>query len=223
MDTGFIVMNHRNYPLFTKLLEQLQVPLDASSMTFSFYDQASRYGYSGNRLSSLFPSASYYFRPQHLRLIRDLWRFARIGYRDLTAAFWRIKPGAYCQQRNFSHEFLQHYLHPMGAAIWSSPVEQMRLPCQPYLHFLKTMDCCAKQSAPMASGAGGSRQYVEKLIRLSDSAQLSAAPNPHGVVTRALSYKANGKASASIMSSSELTRMKRFNCWPTQAPRNEPT
>ena len=54
VDTGFIVMNHRNYPLFSKLLEQLQVPLDASSMTFSFYDQASRYGYSGNRLSSLF-------------------------------------------------------------------------------------------------------------------------------------------------------------------------
>ena len=180
VDTGFIVMNHRNYPLFTKLLEQLQVPLDASSMTFSFYDQASRYGYSGNRLSSLFPSASYYFRPQHLRLIRDLWRFARIGYRDLNSGFLEAKTlGAYCQQRNFSHEFLQHYLYPMGAAIWSSPVEQMQaFPAQPYLHFLENHGLLRLSNRPQWKVVlGGSRQYVEKLIRsFQISPQLSAAP-----------------------------------------------
>jgi predicted NAD/FAD-binding protein len=180
VDTGFIVMNHRNYPLFTKLLKQLQVPLDASSMTFSFYDQASRYGYSGNRLSSLFPSASYYFRPQHLRLIRDLWRFARIGYRDLNSGFLEDKTlGAYCQQRNFSHEFLQHYLYPMGAAIWSSPVEQMQaFPAQPYLHFLENHGLLRLTNRPQWQVVrGGSRQYVKKLLRSFEiPPQLSAAP-----------------------------------------------
>lgn len=180
VDTGFIVMNHRNYPLFSQLLEQLQVPLDASSMTFSFYDQASRYGYSGNRLTSLFPSASYYFRPQHLRLIRDLWRFARIGYRDLNSGFLQDKTlGTYCQQRNFSREFLQHYLYPMGAAIWSSPVEQMQaFPAQPYLHFLENHGLLRLTNRPQWKVVrGGSRQYVEKLIRAFQiPPKLSAAP-----------------------------------------------
>ena len=51
VDTGFIVMNHRNYPHFTKVLEQLGVALEDSSMTFSFYDQETHYGYSGDRKS----------------------------------------------------------------------------------------------------------------------------------------------------------------------------
>ena len=54
VDTGFIVMNHRNYPLFTKVLEQLNVPLANSSMTFSFFDKQNGYGYSGNSLENFF-------------------------------------------------------------------------------------------------------------------------------------------------------------------------
>ena len=50
VDTGFIVMNHRNYPQFTKVLEQLGVAVEDSSMTFSFYDQQTDYSYSGNSL-----------------------------------------------------------------------------------------------------------------------------------------------------------------------------
>ena len=78
VDTGFIVMNHRNYPLFTKVLEQLKVRLCDSSMTFSYYDHAHRYGYSGNSLTSLFPRFRDYVSPRHLRLIRDLWPWENI-------------------------------------------------------------------------------------------------------------------------------------------------
>jgi len=38
VDTGFIVMNHRNYPLFTKLLDQLEVDLRDSDMSFGYHD-----------------------------------------------------------------------------------------------------------------------------------------------------------------------------------------
>lgn len=87
VDTGFIVMNHRNYPHFTEVLRQLGVELADSSMTFSYYDRASDYGYSGNTLGALFPKASYLFKPQHLSLLKDLWRFAQIGYRDLNSGY----------------------------------------------------------------------------------------------------------------------------------------
>lgn len=180
VDTGFIVMNHRNYPLFTKVLAQLDVPLRDSSMTFSFYDQALRYGYSGNSLRSLFPSFKDSVSPRHLRLIRDLWRFARIGYRDLQSGYLAGKTlGEYFQTRSFSHEFLNHYLYPMGSAIWSSPIAQMHaFPAQPYLHFLENHGLLRLTNRPQWKYvAGGSHSYVDTMLQqFKAPPRLCAAP-----------------------------------------------
>ena len=35
VDTGFLVFNHRTYPLLTRLFAELEVPIAASEMTFS--------------------------------------------------------------------------------------------------------------------------------------------------------------------------------------------
>ncbi|MGJ8653134.1 MAG: NAD(P)/FAD-dependent oxidoreductase [Opitutaceae bacterium] len=168
VDTGFIVMNHRNYPHFTEVLEQLDVVLEDSSMTFSYYDRSSDYGYSGNTLGSLFPKPSYFFKGQHLSLMKDLWRFARIGYRDLNSGYLEGKTlGDYCDERGFSGAFLNNYLYPMGAAIWSSPVAQMAaFPAQPYLHFLENHGLLRLTNRPQWKYVvGGSRTYVEAMLR----------------------------------------------------------
>lgn len=180
VDTGFIVMNHRNYPLFAKVLDQLQVPLKESSMTFSYYDAQSHYGYSGNSLGTLFPAPAYLFKRDHLRLIRDLWRFARIGYRDLQSGFLQGKTlGQYFMLRRFSEAFLQRYFYPMGAAIWSSPVEQMEaFPAEPYFHFLENHGLLRLTNRPQWQYVeGGSRRYVEAMLRqLPNAPRLGAAP-----------------------------------------------
>ena len=180
VDTGFIVMNHRNYPHFTEVLRQLGVELADSSMTFSYYDRASDYGYSGNSLGSLFPKPSYFFKGQHLRLMKDLWRFARIGYRDLQSGYLEGKTlGEYCSERRFSAAFLANYLYPMGAAIWSSPVAQMSdFPAQPYLHFLENHGLLRLTNRPQWKYvAGGSRTYVEAMLhQFERPPQLSTPP-----------------------------------------------
>jgi predicted NAD/FAD-binding protein len=180
VDTGFIVMNHRNYPNFTKVLEQLGVALEDSSMTFSFYDQQTKYGYAGNSFSALFPSLAYYFKPQHWSLVKDLWRFAKIGYRDLNSGYLEGKTlGDYCQERGFGEAFLNHYLYPMGAAIWSSPIEEMhRFPAQPYLHFLDNHGLLRLTNRPQWRYVkGGSRTYVRAMLsRFKQAPSLNAAP-----------------------------------------------
>ncbi|MGB1127481.1 MAG: NAD(P)/FAD-dependent oxidoreductase [Opitutales bacterium] len=180
VDTGFIVMNHRNYPLFTEVLKQLGVELADSSMTFSFYDRATGYGYSGNTLGTLFPELSYYCKPSHLSLIRDLWRFARIGYRDLRSGYLEGKTlGQYFASRSFGQSFLSNYFYPMGAAIWSSPVEQMQqFPAQPYLHFLENHGLLRLTNRPQWRYVkGGSRSYVEAMLaQFERPPQLDAAP-----------------------------------------------
>ena len=180
VDTGFIVMNHRNYPHFTKVLEQLGVALEDSSMTFSFYDQETHYGYSGNSFSALFPSLAYYFSPKHLSLVADLWRFARIGYRDLNSAFLEGKTlGEYCAIRGFGPAFLNHYLYPMGAAIWSSPIHEMhKFPAEPYLHFLENHGLLRLSNRPQWRYVkGGSCSYVRAMLRqFKNQPRLNAAP-----------------------------------------------
>ena len=180
VDTGFIVMNHRNYPLFTEVLKQLDVALEDSSMTFSFYDTQTGYGYAGNSFSALFPSLADYFKRAHWSLVCDLWRFARIGYRDLHNGYLEGKTlGDYCTARGFGQAFLQHYLYPMGAAIWSSPIEQMhRFPAQPYLHFLENHGLLRLTNRPQWRYVkGGSRSYVRAMLaRFKNVPRLESAP-----------------------------------------------
>jgi len=180
IDTGFIVMNHRNYPVFTQVLEQLGVALADSSMTFSFYDEETDYGYAGNSFGSLFPSPAYYFMPMHWRFVKDLWRFSRVGFRDLNSGYLEGKTlGEYCEGRGFSGSFLNHYLYPMGAAIWSSPIDEMhKFPAQPYLHFLENHGLLRLTNRPQWKYVkGGSRSYVEAMLKHFETPpNLSAAP-----------------------------------------------
>ncbi|TVP80696.1 MAG: hypothetical protein EA353_03300 [Puniceicoccaceae bacterium] len=180
VDTGFIVMNHRNYPYFTRVLEQLGVGLEDSSMTFSYHDLQTGYGYAGNNLRTLFPSFAHCFNPNHLSLMKDLWRFARIGYRDLNSGFLAGKTlGQYFEERRFGQAFLHNYLYPMGAAIWSSPIEAMQgFPAQPYLHFLENHGLLRLSNRPQWKYVkGGSRTYVRAMLQqFKRPPRLSAAP-----------------------------------------------
>jgi predicted NAD/FAD-binding protein len=180
VDTGFIVMNHRNYPMFTKVLQQLNVTLEDSSMTFSFYDIQSGYGYSGNQFGTLFPTLSYWFKLKHWLFIKDLIRFAKVGYRDLESGYLDGKTlGDYCNERGFGSAFLKHYLYPMGAAIWSAPIAEMHaFPAQPYLHFLENHGLLRLKNRPQwKCVAGGSRTYVRAMLNTFEHApNLNAAP-----------------------------------------------
>ena len=54
VDTGFIVCNDRTYPEFLALMSRLDVPLRASTMSFSVRCEASGVEYCGSSLGGLF-------------------------------------------------------------------------------------------------------------------------------------------------------------------------
>ena len=68
IDTGFIVYNERTYPSFIKLLDQLGVERQLSTMGFSVKSTSKDYEYSGESINSLFAKRSNIFRLSFLKL-----------------------------------------------------------------------------------------------------------------------------------------------------------
>ncbi len=65
-----------------------------------------------------------------------------------------------------SQELVDHYLVPMGAAIWSAPREQMlKFPATMFLRFFDNHGMLdLRKRAQWRTVCGGSRRYVERLI-----------------------------------------------------------
>jgi len=167
VDTGFIVMNHRNYPLLTRLLEQLGVQLRDSEMSFSYWDERTGLQYSGGGLNGLFAQRRNLVRPAFLRMVREIFRFFREAERDLAAGGLREQPlGDYLQRRRYSEMFVRHHLVPMAAAIWSTPdARMMEFPADPFLQFFHNHGLLTVNERPQwRTVMGGSHSYVKRML-----------------------------------------------------------
>lgn len=166
VDTGFIVMNHRNYPLLTRLFEQLGVELRDSNMSFGYHDLPSGLQYCGNGLDGIFAQRSNLFRPSFHRMVRDVVRFFKTAERDLTERNLHDETLAdYLQRNGFGPEFINHHLVPMGSAIWSTPCEQMMaFPAQSFLQFFHNHGLLSVKDRPQwKTVVGGSCDYVRRM------------------------------------------------------------
>ena len=77
VDTGFIVMNDRNYPNFTRLLDRLGVARQPTHMSFSVKGEEEDFEYSGTPPRPVLPAAQPRSAPRFQRMIVDLLRFNR--------------------------------------------------------------------------------------------------------------------------------------------------
>jgi uncharacterized protein len=81
-------------------------------------------------------------------------RFNREALRDLheqrIAADTTL--GDYLQQKGYGQRFIDHYIVPMGSAIWSMSLADMQgFPLQFFVRFLKITGCCRQ---PIARSGG---------------------------------------------------------------------
>jgi predicted NAD/FAD-binding protein len=167
VDTGFIVMNHRNYPLLTRLLEQLDVPLRDSEMSFSYWDELTGMQYSGGGLNGLFAQRRNLLRPAFLRMVREVFRFFREAERDLAAGGLReLTLGDYLRRGGYSDMFVRHHLIPTAAAIWSTPDNRMMaFPAESFLQFFHNHGLLTVNERPQwRTVVGGSHTYVKRIL-----------------------------------------------------------
>ncbi|GJK47370.1 MULTISPECIES: NAD(P)/FAD-dependent oxidoreductase [Klebsiella] len=167
IDTGFIVYNDRTYPRFMELLSELGLSGQKTQMSFSVHNPQSGLEYNGHSLSSLFAQRRNLVKPAFWGLLTEIVRFNRQAKQALAGAF---DPGAtlqtFLERHRFSPFFARHYILPMGAAIWSSSLQEMRrFPLALFLRFFENHGLLDIRQRPQWYVVpGGSREYVRALL-----------------------------------------------------------
>lgn len=167
IDTGFIVFNDWTYPHFRRLLTRLGVAIQPTEMSFSVHETARDFEYSGHTLGSLFAQHSNLLNLRFHRLLADILRFNRRATRDLTHE--QLPPqltlGDYLEAQGFGTDFQRRYLLPMGAAIWSASLGNMRrMPALFFVRFFHHHGLLSICHRPQwFTLVGGSRAYIPAL------------------------------------------------------------
>jgi predicted NAD/FAD-binding protein len=167
VDTGFIVFNDWTYPNFIKLLAQLGVPSQPSTMSFSVKCERLGLEYNGTSLNTLFAQRGNLLRPSFHRMLRDILRFNREAPTLLQDSTTNLTLGSYLDHNRYSSEFIEQYLVPMGAAIWSAdPRRMFAVPARFLIQFFHNHGMLSVNQRPQwRVVVGGSQEYVQRLIR----------------------------------------------------------
>lgn len=167
VDTGFIVFNHKTYPNFIALLDELGVEEQLSTMSFGVKCDKTGLEYMGSTINSLFAQRRNIFRPSFWRMILDILRFNREATNLLQASSDDISLGDYLEQHKYSAVFINHYLVPMAAAVWSADLKLMfDFPARYLIRFFHNHGLLSVNDRPdWYVIKGGSKTYARALTR----------------------------------------------------------
>ncbi|UVK85293.1 FAD-dependent oxidoreductase [Pseudomonas sichuanensis] len=169
VDTGFIVFNDWTYPSFIRLLGYLGVASRPTQMSFSVHDPLTGCEYNGHTLDSLFAQRRNLLSPSFWGMLRDILRFNRQALADLDNQ--RIEAsttlGDYLRTQRYGQRFIDHYIVPMGSAIWSmSRSDMLGFPLQFFVRFCRNHGLLSVSHRPQWRVIeGGSRSYLAPLCR----------------------------------------------------------
>ncbi|MBW4030889.1 MAG: NAD(P)-binding protein [Acidobacteria bacterium] len=166
IDTGFIVYNERNYPILTSLFEELGVPTRPSDMSFAMADDVANVEWCGTSPRTIFSQWRNLVRPRFLRMLGDIRRFNHSARRlldepeNLGYTLEEFLAGG-----DYSSAFIEWYLVPMGAAIWSAnPQEFLQFPAAAFIRFFDNHGLLGIRDRPQwRTVQGGSREYVDAI------------------------------------------------------------
>jgi uncharacterized protein len=166
IDTGFIVYNEINYPNLVALYHHLGVATHPTEMSFSVSLDDGALEYSGSGLGGLLAQPANLARPRFWAMVRDIVRFYRQAPRLLARPDAEaLSLGRYLDEEGYSDAFIRDHLLPMGAAIWSCTVADMRdYPAAGFVRFFENHGLLRLAERPRwRTVTGGSRVYVDRM------------------------------------------------------------
>ena len=167
VDTGFIVLNDRNYTNFKKLLSKLNVKIRNTDMSFSYYDESDGFNYAGTGISGYFAQKKNLFSPKHYRFLLNVKKYSKKAANDVSNNVLIDETlGEYLIRNNFPKDIIDKFIIPMGAAVWSgSRNEISNFPVKMFLKFFDNHGILDLNNAPQWHTVdGGSYTYVRRIL-----------------------------------------------------------
>ncbi|MGD8119587.1 NAD(P)/FAD-dependent oxidoreductase [Vibrio sp. TRT 2004] len=167
VDTGFIVYNDRTYPNFIALMNEIGVEGRPSQMSFSVRNDSNGLEYNGHTLTTLFAQKRNWLNPKFYSFIFEILRFNRLVKECVDQTTGENTLGDFLTSHRFSDYFCDNYILPMGAAIWSSTLADMRaFPLQFFARFFLNHGLLDVTNRPQWYVIkGGSREYIKPLTK----------------------------------------------------------
>jgi uncharacterized protein len=164
VDTGFIVMNDRNYPNFTRLLDRLGVACQPTHMSFSVKGEERDFEFSGTP-RGLFCQPGNLASPRFARMIVDLLRFNRALRALLEGEESGESMHDFLSRHRFSRAFVERLIVPQMSAVWSAdPRKAGSFPARFIAEFFANHGMLGFRDRPhWSTVVGGSARYVEAL------------------------------------------------------------
>ena len=167
VETGFIVLNDKNYPIFTNLLKHLNIGVNNSSMSFSVSVDKGQFEYSSSYIGLLGQTKNI-IDPKYWGMLRDINYFYTNALKDVKDCPDNETLGQFLKRFNYSNKFIDYHLVPMTASIWSCPTKSiLNFPIKSLLVFFENHKLLNIYNRPKWSTVNkGSREYVKKIQSL---------------------------------------------------------
>lgn len=168
VDTGFIVMNNKTYPLFNRLLERLGVSRTATDMSFSYTCRQTGLQYASSNLNTLFAQRKNLFRPSFWRFLYGVNSLMKGIRRDLQQQrISGLTLEEYMARESVGTDVMNGFILPMAAAIWSAPdAELAAFPMETFARFYENHGLLTLSDHPQwYVVSGGSHTYVKAFLK----------------------------------------------------------
>ncbi len=163
LDTGFLVHNLPNYPLLSRLFDELGVRRVETVMSFSVSCARCGLEWSGRRP---FARARNAVTPRFYGLLWEIARWLRTAPAALEGLDEQESLERYLDRGGYSQRFRRHFLVPLTAALWSTPPGRaLEYPAAAAIRFFANHGMLGSRRATWRTVEGGSRVYVDALAR----------------------------------------------------------
>ena len=164
VDSGFIVLNDRTYPLLRRLFAELGVETRPTEMSMSITCDECGLNYVGGRKArGIFAQRRRLLDPRFWRLLLGVRRFQKAAVRLLAdEPDSGLTYGEFLDRHGFDQHFVMHYALPIVSCVWSmGHREALDYPAAYLFAFLDHHGFLALDDAPTwHTVVGGSRSYV---------------------------------------------------------------
>lgn len=162
IDTGFIVFNEKNYPLFSRFIDSLGVESQPTSMSFSVSDGNSGLEYNAANVAGLLCERKNLIRPGFYRMLVEILRFYKNSPELLQCGDDELTIGEYLDISGYGYDFVHNHIIPMASALWSSPPSTvLRFPARYFVAFMHNHCMLQVSNRPLwRTITGGSSSYI---------------------------------------------------------------